>query len=82
MPSAHDLVQSCDSIFALPDMYFRARDVVDDPRSTTDGLASTIKLDPAISARLLHIANSPVYGFAQQIDTVTRGEPPWHASGQ
>ena len=72
MPSAHELVQSCTSIFTLPDIYFRVRDVVDDPRSTTDDLANTIKLDPAISARLLRIVNSPVYGFAKQIDTVTR----------
>lgn len=72
MPSAHELVQSCTAIFTLPDLYFRVRDVVDDPMSTTDDLATVIKLDPAISARLLRIVNSPVYGFAKQIDTVTR----------
>ena len=72
MPSAHELVQSCTSVFTLPDIYFRVRDVVDDPTSTTDDLANAIKLDPAISARLLRVVNSPVYGFAKQIDTITR----------
>lgn len=72
MPSAHELVQSCTAIFTLPDMYFRVRDVVDDPQSTTDDLANVIKLDPAISARLLRIVNSPLYGCAKQVDTVTR----------
>lgn len=72
MPSAHELVQSCTSVFTLPDIYFRVRDVVDDPMSTTDDLANAIKLDPAISARLLRVVNSPVYGFAKQIDTITR----------
>lgn len=72
MPSAHELVQSCTSIFTLPDMYFRVRDVVDDPKATTDDLVNAIKFDPAISARLLRIVNSPLYGFAKQIDTLTR----------
>jgi HD-like signal output (HDOD) protein len=72
MPSADELVRSCTSIFTLPDMYFRVRDVVDDPKSTTDDLVNAIKLDPAISARLLRIVNSPLYGFAKQIDTLTR----------
>lgn len=72
MPSAHELVQSCTSVFTLPEMYFRVRDVVDDPNSTMDDLADAIKLDPAISARLLRIVNSPLYGFAKRVDTVTR----------
>ena len=72
MPSAHELVQSCTSVFTLPEMYFRVRDVVDDPNSTMDDLAAAIKLDPAISARLLRIVNSPLYGFAKRVDTVTR----------
>lgn len=71
MPSAHELVQSCTSIFTLPEIYFRVRDVVDDPDSTMDDLAAVLKLDPAISARLLRIVNSPMYGFSKQIDTIT-----------
>ncbi|MDH4085306.1 MAG: HDOD domain-containing protein [Nitrospira sp.] len=72
MPSAHELVQSCTSIFTLPEIYFRVRDVVDDPGSTMDDLANALKLDPAISARLLRIVNSPLYGFPKQVDTITR----------
>lgn len=72
MPSANELVQSCTSVFTLPEIYFRVRDVVDDPNSTMDDLAEVLKLDPAISARLLRIVNSPLYGFPKQIDTVTR----------
>jgi HD-like signal output (HDOD) protein len=71
MPSAPELVQSCTSIFTLPEIYFRVRDVVDDPDSTMDDLAAVLKLDPAISARLLRIVNSPMYGFPKQIDTIT-----------
>ena len=40
MPSAQELVESCSSIFTLPEIYFRVRDVVDDPHSTMDDLAN------------------------------------------
>ena len=72
MPSASELVQSCTSVFTLPEIYSRVRDVVDDPNSTTDDVAHVLKLDPATSARLLRIANSPQYGAPKQIDTITR----------
>ena len=72
MSSAQELVQSYSTIFTLPEIYFRVRDVVDDSTSTMDDLANALKLDPAISARLLRIVNSPLYGFPKQIDTITR----------
>lgn len=72
MPSAQELVQSCTSIFTLPEIYFRVREVVDDSNSTMEDLAEILKLDPAISARLLRIVNSPIYGFPKQIDTISR----------
>ncbi|MEQ1845467.1 MAG: HDOD domain-containing protein [Nitrospira sp.] len=72
MPLASELVQSCTTVFTLPEIYFRVRDVVDDPNSTMDDLADVLKMDPAISARLLRIVNSPRYGFPRQIDTITR----------
>ncbi|NJN36776.1 MAG: HDOD domain-containing protein [Nitrospiraceae bacterium] len=72
MSSAHELVQSCTSIFTLPEIYFRVRGVVDDPSSTMGDLADALKLDPAISARVLRIVNSPLYGLPKQIDTITR----------
>jgi HD-like signal output (HDOD) protein len=37
-----------------------------------DELAHVLKMDPAISARMLKIVNSPLYGFPKQVDTVTR----------
>jgi HD-like signal output (HDOD) protein len=37
-----------------------------------DDLAEVLKMDPALSARLLRIVNSPLYGFPRQIDTVIR----------
>ncbi len=72
MASAQELVQSCSNVFTLPEIYFRVRDVVDNPDSTMDDLARVLRMDPGISARLLKIVNSPLYGFPKQVDTVTR----------
>lgn len=72
MASAQELVQSCSNLFTLPEIYLRVRDVVDNPKSTMDDLANVLKFDPAISARLLKIVNSPLYGFPKQIDKVSR----------
>ncbi|NJN36778.1 MAG: HDOD domain-containing protein [Nitrospiraceae bacterium] len=73
MPLASELVQSCTSVFTLPEIYSRVRDVVDDSNSTMEDLANAFKLDPALSVRLLRIANSPQYGAPKQIDTITHG---------
>ncbi len=72
MPLASELVQSCTSVFTLPEIYSRVRDVGDDPNATMEDLANAFKLDPAASVRLLRIANSPQYGAPKQIDTITR----------
>ena len=72
MALAQELVQSCSDLFTLPEIYLRVRDVVDSPESTMDDLANTLKFDPAISARLLKIVNSPLYGFLKKIDNISR----------
>ena len=72
MASAQELVQTCSNVFTLPEIYYRVRDVVDNPDSTMDDLAKVLKMDPAISARVLKIVNSPLYGVPKQVDTVTR----------
>ena len=72
MTLAQELVRSCSSIFTLPEIYVCVRDVVDNPESSMDNLANAIKVDPSISARLLKIVNSPMYGFPKQIDSISR----------
>lgn len=72
MPLASQLVHSCTSIFTLPDLYSHVQDIVDDPNTSKEELANILKLDPAISARLLRMANSPPYGAPKQVDTISR----------
>lgn len=72
MASAEELVASTLKLVTLPAVYLRAKKVIDDPDSTLGDLAEVIGQDPAITVRLLRIANSAFFGFAARIDTVVR----------
>lgn len=72
MPSAQELVDSCKSLFSLPEIYLRVRDVVDAPSSTMDDLAKVLALDPAITARILQVVNSPLYGLPGRVGSLTQ----------
>ena len=71
MPLASELVQVCTTVSTLSEVYCRVRDVVDDPNATMGDRVKALQLDPAISARLLRMANNSPYGPSRQVDTVT-----------
>ncbi len=58
-------------IFSLPKVYFELQAALSDPDKTFQDLGDIIGFDPALSARLLKIVNSPFYGFPSKIDTVS-----------
>ncbi|MBX3333255.1 MAG: HDOD domain-containing protein [Nitrospira sp.] len=72
MPLASELVESCTSVFTLSELHAYVRDVVDNPDATAEDLAEVLKLDPAMSVRVLRTANGSSYGFPKQIDTISR----------
>jgi HD-like signal output (HDOD) protein len=54
----------------LPEVALKVREAVDDPDATAAGLAEIIITDAALSARLLKVANSPLYRGRVSIDSV------------
>jgi HD-like signal output (HDOD) protein len=81
MPSARELVESCDTLVSLPEIYLRVRNVVDDPHSSMVDLAKALSFDPSMTARVLQTVNSPFYGVPRKIDTLSQavnllGMPP------
>ena len=72
MPSAQELIDSCDTLFSLPEIYLRVREVVDDPASSTDDLAKVLLLDPALTAKILQVVNSPLYRLPRKVGTLTQ----------
>ncbi len=72
MSAARELVVSVGNLISLPDVYFRVREVINDPDSTMSNVAEAVSYDPSITARLLMVANSPFFGMASRVETVTR----------
>lgn len=56
---------------ALPKAACHILAVIDDPRTTATRLEKAIALDQALTAKVLRIANSPFYGAARDIKTVS-----------
>ena len=66
------LVSQTADLVSLPDIYIRLKAVVDDPESSMADVADVVSNDPALTTRLLKIANSPYFGFPAKITTVAR----------
>ncbi len=66
------LVENVDDLISLPELYLKVRDTIDDPRSSIDDVSNIVSQDPSICARLIRISNSSFFGFASEIETVTR----------
>lgn len=54
----------------LPEVALKVRDVVDDPDATSAKLADIIVTDPALSTRLLKVANSALYRGRVPVESV------------
>lgn len=72
LSSAQDLVDETQALISLPEIYLRLRRVMDAGESSMQDVADVIKLDPALTARLLRIANSALYNFPARIETLSR----------
>ena len=70
--STQELVSEVSDLVSLPEVYQRVNMVIENPQSTADSVGKVISQDPALTARLLKIANSPFYGFASEIETVSK----------
>jgi putative nucleotidyltransferase with HDIG domain len=71
MRRASDLLKGVVSISTLPGVYLRLSSVVSDPRSSAADVGEVIAEDPGLTARLLKLVNSAMYGFPSKIETVS-----------
>ncbi len=65
-----DLIDQHLTLFSLPALVLRLNEMVEDPACSAADIGNTIACDPALTARLLRIVNSPFYGFPQKVDTI------------
>ncbi len=66
------IVDDVGELVSLPEVCIRVNELVDDPDSSTNEIGQVISQDPALTLRILKIANSPFYGASSQIETVSK----------
>jgi len=66
------LIDGISELVSLPEACIRINEMVDDLAYSAEDIAKVISSDPALTARILKIANSPFYGLSTEIDTVSR----------
>ena len=69
---ANTLVTDIAVIASPPEVYLKVSQLAEAPWATLDHLAAVILRDPGLAARLLRAANSPWYGVANRVETVSR----------
>ena len=69
--TAKDLIDDTLELVSLPDVVHRINLMVEDPNSSAVEIGHLISEDPALTARLLKVVNSPMFGFPSRIDTIS-----------
>ncbi len=67
-----NLVNHETQITSFSPIYFQVKQVLDSPLSSVTDLARIISKDVSLTTKLLQLANSPLYGVTNRIDTIER----------
>jgi len=65
------LTACLDRLPSLPELYLEIADALQSPITTAQNIADIAAKDPALSAQLLHLANSAFFGFRHKVFSVT-----------
>jgi len=71
MSTAQELVAGVRDLVSLPEAYLKIQSLLRDPDSSIDDFARSIQNDPALTARVLRVANSAFFGVSRKVETVT-----------
>jgi len=69
---AAELVRDYRKLVTLPEVALRLNTLLDDPGCGLAEVSQLISQDPALTGRLLGIANSPWYGLSQEVTSIQR----------
>ncbi len=59
-------------LYTLPELYHQLQKKINSNTADIDDISKILNTDPTLSAKILKIANSPLYGFRAQISTLNR----------
>ncbi len=71
-PELEATLLHCRNLPSPPSVAMQIIALAQDPNATLGAAAQIISVDPALSARLLRVANSPLYATRRRIDTLTQ----------
>ncbi|PHR54888.1 MAG: histidine kinase [Arcobacter sp.] len=57
---------------ALPESAIKLEAIYHDPNSTFDDMVKVLEIDPLLTADILKAANSPLYGFTREINSISQ----------
>ncbi len=67
-----DLLDGRFGLVTPPDLYLEIDALVNSPHASSADIGRIIERDPALTARLLRIANGPLYGLTTPVETIGR----------
>ena len=65
------LAQEAGTLFSLPQAALRVNELLRHPEHTARELAEVVELDTGLTARVLRLANSPLFGHAGRIEKIS-----------
>lgn len=71
--SVVELAEKASEVFVFSDSFLKIKELIDEDTSTIDDIAGVIMLDPALSATVLKLANSPLFNYPGKIETISKG---------
>lgn len=66
------LVERTSTVYSLPLFYERLNEAINHPRTSINDIARIITDDQGLTARLLRLANSPLFGWFGTVDSISK----------
>ena len=71
-PTLDLLVNDAAIVYSLPLLYERLNQAINHPRSSISDITKIIAEDAGLSSRILKLANSPMFGYHSNIDSINK----------
>ncbi len=66
------LIGRTNTVYSLPLFYERLNEAINHPRTSIDEIANIITEDQGLTARLLRLANSPMFGYFGNVGSISK----------
>lgn len=70
--SLDSFVDDVSALVSPPEIWLRLNEIMNSPRTSASDVAQVVSRDPAMTAKLLKVVNSPYYNFPARVDTISR----------